>query len=480
MAVNCKIHKDELAHWDCKHCMAGYCPECIVKREIRSFDHNSKTEYLCPKCMNSANWIAPLNTIEKFWKRIPKFFTYPLSFYPLVIIILSGGVTLFNLREGVFPLILNFIMVIITFKYSFNVLRETARGVLIPPDISKDNLTSDIGIMIKMIFLYIAIGFIIGVGFVFGGIFLGGALVVGAVLAFPAMLMVLVTTQSLFAALNLVALWEITSKIGRPYLLMFIFFIFVAGGPAGLIDFVHEYIPKGVFLFVSGAAQAYYTIITYNLMGYVLLQYCEEIGSDLSPEDLAGESNNPLNAGLSHVEIEEKNILKRAQLFSMEGNHQESLKIINNYYSQNQITTPELSEYFFKLLKMAKNKDLFLRYSGTHLNILVNSGEIKKACRVYEYCVSKDKHYIPNPEVMIKIGQGYYGENEPEKAVNAYNKIIKFFPDSKEVPKAYFRIAQVLNDNLNDIDKSKKVLNLLKRRYPDSEFTKKTASYLGC
>ena len=52
-------------------------------------------------------------------------------------------------------------------------------------------------------------------------------------------------------------------------------------------------------------------------------------------------------------------------------------------------------------------------------------------------------------------------------------------PNDPMVPKAYFRIAQILNDSLNETEKVKQILNILKKKYPGNDFTAKAVSYLG-
>ena len=66
-----------------------------------------------------------------------------------------------------------------------------------------------------------------------------------------------------------------------------------------------------------------------------------------------------------------------------------------------------------------------------------------------------------------------------KEAVSLYNLLIKSHADSPLVPKAYFRAAQIFNDRLMSTDKARKILNLVKAKYPSHEIVPKVDSYLA-
>jgi len=123
------------------------------------------------------------------------------------------------------------------------------------------------------------------------------------------MIIVLVATGSLIHAINPVVFITIAWRIGWGYLLMYLFLTILGGAPVALGRYVIAYLPANSHLFLFTLAKCFYTIISYHLMGYVILQYHEEIGYevDLDEEDsILQENKSKQRAGneiLNKVDI---------------------------------------------------------------------------------------------------------------------------------------------------------------------------------
>ncbi len=98
------------------------------------------------------------------------------------------------------------------------------------------------------------------------------------------MIIVLASSRSLFAALNPVVCTRIATRIGASYLLMCIFLLLLLFAPGFILKLTSDAMPEKLLLFLSYAASLYYAIISYNLMGYVILQYHEEIGYEVDAD----------------------------------------------------------------------------------------------------------------------------------------------------------------------------------------------------
>ncbi|MFC1591501.1 hypothetical protein ACFL43_03145 [Thermodesulfobacteriota bacterium] len=141
-----------------------------------------------------------------------------------------------------------------------------------PPPTDAETLMSDFGVVFKQYLLYFlgAVAFMVIMSQ--AGIGAGILFAVLAMVGLPAMIILLVVNESLVDALNPVKVSALISRIGNGYLIMWFFIFLLGGAPAVLSNYVLPILPSFLQLLVVGMAQKYYTIISYHLMGYVLLQ----------------------------------------------------------------------------------------------------------------------------------------------------------------------------------------------------------------
>jgi len=277
----CNYHPTRIAHWSCPKCSAMLCPECVIKRDKGPY---TKGEYLhlCPKCNISVDWVGVENIIDPFWHRMPKIFTYPLSPSPLILMIVLSVVTILFPGKGIFSLLSHLLYVLFTgyasgifsgpdfycllvrgvawlvvLKYSFESLKTTASGDLKPPKINSETISDDLqpvfkqyGIFILIFLFFCLITLYSGslFGFLPVGYFLGIAFMLFALLFVPAMIILLVTTNSLFHAVNPVLFIRLAFRIGRGYLLMYFFLLLLGGAPAVVMKYIIKFFPAGLHL----------------------------------------------------------------------------------------------------------------------------------------------------------------------------------------------------------------------------------------
>ena len=113
------------------------------------------------------------------------------------------------------------------------------------------------------------------------------AFAIAALFFVPSMIILLVTTGSLFHAINPVVFVGLAFRIGWAYFLMNFFLILLGSAPAYLAQYVIRFLPPDLHLMLFGFAKSFYTIVSYHLMGYVILQYHEKIGYKVDYEDFS-------------------------------------------------------------------------------------------------------------------------------------------------------------------------------------------------
>ncbi|MBW1897616.1 MAG: tetratricopeptide repeat protein [Deltaproteobacteria bacterium] len=429
---------------------------------------------LCPKCMVPSDWIGAANLIEPFWNRLPRFFVYPMALRPMGLILGMSLAGFIFRGPGFISLIVHIAIWGIILKYSYAALKATARGDLVPPKIDSKTISDDFHQVFKQLGIFIAIFF----GFIFvqqfAGIFFAALFLIVAILSVPAMIIIFVTTESLMHAINPVIFIQLALRIGWGYLLMYFFLVLLLFAPAALAQFAFKILPPELTIFLLSLGKNYYTIISYHLMGYVILQYHQSIGYKIDFEDFR---DSP-DYGKGAKEEKGSELLSKINFMFKEGRHDEALVLIKEEEKKNGIDDPDISECYFKLLAMMNRIDEMLVHGKRHLEIMVQRNEKQKACEAYKQCIAKDPRFAPDAYVLFKLG-GWLNEfGKSREAIGTYNRLVKTFPDAPLVPKTLFRAAQIYNDRLMNPAKAETILKAIIKNYPDHELIPSIQNYL--
>jgi tetratricopeptide (TPR) repeat protein len=470
----CNSHPTRLAHWSCGDCGAYLCPECVSERDGGGF--GQKTLHFCPKCNLPAEWVGVANLIEPFWKRMPRIFTYPFSPAPLILMcvmavasfLLSGPGLIITLIHGAF-----WLMVL---KYSFESLKATASGNLKPPPFNSNTVSDDIHLVFKQfllyIFIFIAFGFIVAKT----GLFLGFTFLIITLFFVPSMIILLVTSSSLIHALNPVVFVGLTFRIGWAYLLMYFFLFLLGTAPAFLANYIIKFFPDGMHIMLFNFAKSFYTIVSYHLMGYVILQYHDRIGYQVDYEDFQDPSTEVNQTKETDPDLVVLNVVNP---LIQDGKLDQAIVKIKEMTQAQGIKGINLSERYYNLLKMRKRTKELVEHGINHLDLLVAENNKTKAFKVFAECSKLKPHFLPGAEALFKLGSWMNETGKIKEALQTYNRLVKSYPKNPIVPKAYFRVAQIFHDRLMNTDKAKKMLGALKQKYPEHDIIPVVENYLA-
>ncbi len=463
MQQHCEYHPTKLSHWQCLFCHKSFCPSCIAVRE--SGYSGKEKKYFCPSCNRETEWIGAANTVVPFWERIHKFFLYPLSLQPLLLMSILAFLAVLVSEGGFIFGIIRFFIWAIMLKYAFAALRESARGNLKPPQVDSDTVASDFDLVYKQIGMF----FLCFLAFFYGGIYLGpfGSLLIliAGILFLPAMIIVLVSTEKVFHSLNPMIFIPIATRIGPGYLVMFVFLTILFFAPYYLGGYIVAFMPEFSQAFLFNLAQNYYTLVSYHLMGYVLLQYHREIGYEVDYEDFA---DPDAEVSAEKIDPAQKALVEVGNMIK-EGKHDEAVAHIEGLTRSGGFSDVRLSDRYFSLLKLTKAMQRLEEHAPAHLSLLVKAGEQEKACGVYEDLLNINENFLPEAVLLFKIAGWQNTLGKSREGIMTFKRFVKKFPDHHSAPMAYFRIAQILNDQIGDSEKSKRVLDTLTKRYPGHE-----------
>jgi len=433
---------------------------------------------MCPKCNHPVQWMGVSNIIDPFWKRIPRFFVYPLSVRPLILMLVLSIVATLLARPGIIGLLTQVLIWGVTFKYAYAILQYTASGNLTSPALNAESLFENFGPVAKQLGVYIPLGLVAAISFSLLGLAAGWLFVLAATLFLPSMIILLVTTESLVQAINPMMFVTLAFRIGWGYLLMFFFYSILGGAPALLGRHVIQHLPAMLQLFLFTLVKIYYTFISYHLMGYVILQYHEDIGYQVDFEDFKDEQaeREMVAAGADTPEVR---LLRLTDQMIKDGEHDQAIALIESESGQTGVTDAVLSERYYTLLKITGASAKQAAHGHNYLTSLVRQGNKHGAVEVYRECLAAQPDFAPEAAALFKIG-GWLNEcGDSKAAIGAYNRLTKAYPKDPLVPKTYFQAAQIFNDRLLNPQKSKSILNGLIKRFPEHDIIPFVQRYLA-
>ncbi len=471
----CDGHPTRKAHWQCSKCSAQLCPECVIQRESESYGHRSTLQF-CPKCNLPVDWVGVENLIEPFWNRMPRIFAYPISVPSLILMAVLALATLFFSGPGLFSSLMKGVMWLVLIKYSFESLKATAGGNLKPPPVNSQTISDDFQQVFKQFVIYIAIFLAFGWISFHAGLLIGFAFLMAALFFVPSMIILLVTTGRLIHALNPVMFVRLTFRIGWAYLLMYFFLFLLGSAPAYLFQFLIKFLPAELHLLLYGFAESFYTIVSYHLMGYVILQYHDKIGYQVAFEDF----NDPDSEEYKPKEVDpDEDVLREVAPLIQEGKLDEAISVIQKMTLHQGIKGINLSDRYYTLLKMKKRRAEMLEHGVNHLDKLAAENQKNKALAVFGECRKIDAGFLPTAGALFKLAGWLNETGKTQAAVSVYNLLVKSHPQHPVVPKAYFRIAQLFHDALMKTDKAKKILSALQMKYPEHEIMPHVENFLA-
>jgi tetratricopeptide (TPR) repeat protein len=380
------------------------------------------------------------------------------------------------LGPGLIKMVVRGAVGMLLLKYAFESLKATARGNLKPPPINSQTITEDINTVLKQYAIIIAMivaGVIIMLN---GGPFLTLLFGLFCLFFLPAMIILLVTSSSFFHAINPVMFIGLAFRIGWPYLLMAFFLLLLQLAPATAGNYIISFLPQALHIPLAAFAGAFYIIITYHLMGYVILQYHERIGYDVDFEDF---SDPTIEAAETKAVDPDAPILNAVNPLIQEGKLDEAIEQIKQMTQDQGIKGVNLSDRYYNLLKMRKRTQEMLEHGAGHLGMLVAENDKMKAIKVYSECAKLQQDFLPSADALFKLGGWVNETGKAKPALGIFSRLIKEYPQDPLVPKAYFRVAQIFHDRLMNPDKARKMLGALIQKYPDHDITSIAENYLA-
>lgn len=471
MKAACKYHPTKPAQWYCADCDQYFCTACIDESRTGPLKKTLKRH--CAVCRSPVEWVGVGSTIEPFWNHIPRLFLYALSPWPLALnALLCFGAWLFSGRT-MFSGLIQLVFFVIILKYGFTALRLTARGNLVAPPISQESISSDIGAVLKLFVLFVIVFFVVIQIAAFGGMLGGIAAALSAQYFLPAIIIMFVASQSLIASLNPARFVPLALRIGKGYLIMYFFLTLLLGGPAALWYSVLQHLPSGLGAVLYNFAGNFYIIVSFHLMGYVLLQYHEEIGYDVEYDDVQKPDQKAKNRPAS---AEEK-LPARVNVLIKEGRIDEAAACLRAEFHYRDITDWAVAERYVELMLLVKRTDWLLERGRELFAVLLAHKRRQAACSLYLALASSEDGFVPDAAALHRVAGWLAEGGKIREALDAYSIFAKNHAQHELIPMVFFAVARLYNEKLGNAQKSREIMAWLEKKYPHHELMPHVQSY---
>jgi tetratricopeptide (TPR) repeat protein len=207
-------------------------------------------------------------------------------------------------------------------------------------------------------------------------------------------------------------------------------------------------------------------------MGYVLLQYHEEVGYEVD----ADEKDSFLNQGAVADEAGGQ-LLTRVDIFIKEGKIDDAIALITAE-TLGDISNLDLAERYFNLLKIKQLIPDMLKHARRYLALLVEAKDKTRLREVYAACIAADPGFTPGAAAVFKIAGCFNDTGNPKDAIQVYNRFIKAHPKDPMIPKACFLAANIINEKLKNPQRAAGLLKGVLKAYPNHQLVPHIQKYL--
>ncbi len=409
-------------------------------------------------------------TITPFWLQAKAVILYPAKSACLAVIASYSALQLLTLLPlFLLGTIIKIALFLGMYKYAYEILDHIARGNREPPEVSLRS--SGMWIAAKQSFIILVLLFVISTVFANLGVVAGFLISAVFILAFPAMIIFLAIEMKVFSALNPISWMGLINRIGKAYYLLP-----VALGLLWLTSFVISFfilpiLPSFVALVVEYFINYYFLIAMFYLMGYVIYQYHEELGFELSETADA----LPLRNGVAE---DRDPILDEVDLLLDEGKLTEAIKTLASQIKA-QGALPDVHEKYRELLAQNKDTAELNNHAKQYVNVLLAHDNIKAALKLIGECFSIDTGFVFSDPQHVKLFANHaIAKSQNRLALQITNGFAKKYPKHKHIPDNYFTAAKILADKMGQIEKATKILQYIVTTYPKHRQSTEFKQYL--
>lgn len=460
---DCHYHPGVPARWHCSQCQTDYCSRCMPDADLRL------RRALCPHCNRVMQYLGSGTDVPPFWNRLSDFFRYPFHRDPLLVIAICTLVPMLAPENRLMiPVALALLVCLV--KYAYTVIRTTAAGQLQPPPAMAAFSGEGFILVFLQLLMYIALTAIVLAAAILGGpllMLLTAALVI---LALPAAIMVLAMEESVPAAINPLNLVALISRIGSPYFLLYGYLVLLTLASGAAQDFAFTHLSPWLASATAGFVSSTYTLIVFHMLGYVLLQYREELGVN---------GDNPAPASPVQDRDRSSRLDADIDINLKDGNYDRVQSLLREALAREPDNSLRLGQLYRLAMARRDLRELY-RYHPRLLAWLADQNNSEAIATLLQLLAEADPGFrLEDPELSLCCARILYQHGRYRPALELLQDFHKRFPDSEQLAGAYILVAQIFANGLQRWDKATAFLNYVKKRCNGQPMHDQVDTYLA-
>ncbi len=392
MKSYCDYHPLKPARWLCNECQVYFCKTCTPDVHPN-----------CPTCLKRLEDLGSSNEVAPFWDRLPEFFKYPLLGQSIILMLLSAFFAAF-IKEDVSGLLIIIAVFALQTLYGFTVLKATADGELKPPVLFR-MFSGNTQTLLKSIFWVIGIAVLSCSGF-FVSLPLGIMTLLFGLFVYPASAILLVHEASLRAALNPLRVMDFIGRTFMGYIILYIHLVIIlAASGAAEASLAAETAGKPLNQGLVGFISTFFYIMSFNMLGYFLLQYQRELGFTAI-----------LNDELLDEEPVESDPLYRAKLWVKMGDYHNAVSALDTLrkaHPQNE----HIKHYYWELLLQIQDFEKLAMHVDPICIRYMSMQKLDDLLPFLQFMLQERPNGFNELETKMKLATAFIEQENPKIAV---------------------------------------------------------------
>jgi len=398
--------------------------------------------------------------IIPFWLRIPRFFLFPAYSGPLVRTLIWSTLFAFAVWSEMLLVFVPVVFVVLVsmFRYAYRVLEKTAYGHLNPNEYHDSLDEGGAATAYKQVVVFILLGVAGSAIEHFLGRWVAGAFSIFMSICLPAIVMTLAITHSIVDACNPAHWLAMIGRIGKSYLALLLFLFILSGGSAVAYRVVEPVLPEEAMSFVFMFVIGYFTLVMFNMMGYVLYQYHHMLGIKIAAPALTATSGKPPS--------KEQQFSHKVGQMVAEGNVATAIDAIYDELRFDQYNLP-LHEHYHRLLLLdTAQQTRMLQHAQRFITELLRQSRFERAVEILQACLSRDATFKLPPEQILPMAQAAEKQRKFELAMQLMQRFDRDNPRHADIPGVYLLGAKIMCEHMKRDHMAGQIIQVLLERYP--------------
>lgn len=443
------------AEWCCTECQRGFCGGCVPHARSGLWGRSGVT---CTLCNQPLTFLGSAQKRPAFWTQLSHFFQYPLQTNSLIVIALLSVASFILPGFGLIGVIFGVVLLAVSFKYGFAILEARAANDRESPSWEALMESDEHYLFLQFLVVVAVIG---GLLSVLGGAneSLGFLLMWVMTLAMPAITILLAIEKSVFAALNPAKLFAFVSRIGWPYILVWLCFQIVSSGPDFILPVLYNVIPSFLVFPFLVLLMLYFWCVSCCMLGYTVYQYQEELGYESSDDE---------GVLVDEARFDKDKVLAEAYILSRENNVQAAQKRLRPMLDRYKDDSA-LHEFYHRLLVLLGEKAAIVAHADYILPVLLARREEPLAISIFQETLTRAPDYkVKDVEGAFQMAKTLELRGQKREAMQLLTNLHKIDPQSPVVAPAYLMLAKLFSEFKNDDNQALKILSFVLKKYPNS------------